>query len=138
MIWPGMPSTTAFIASTRSAWVRARFHSARGLRAMNVSVASIAPASVATSGVPTRLQTWAISSGNSASSAFSIRMFIRHDSSMLVPGARMLPRTMSPSDSLGTNSVPSEPARRSVIPRITQATRASVPRAARQARSTGR
>ena len=83
-----------------------------------MSVASIAPASVATSGVPVRLQTWAISSGNSSSSAFSIRVFMRHDSSMLVPGARMMPSTMSPSESFGTNSVPSDAARRSVMPRI--------------------
>ena len=138
MICPGIPSTTVFITSTSAACVRARFHSSRGLSAMNISVASIAPASVATSGVPVRLQTWAISAGNSSRSAFSIRMFIRHDSSMLVPGARMMPSTMSPSESLGTNSVPSEAARSTVMPRITQAIKASVPRAARQARRAGR
>ena len=136
-IWPGIPSTTPLIASTSPACVRAAFQRSRGFSAMNMSVPSSAPASVATSGVPTRLHTRSTSSGKASRIARSSRVFIRTDSSRLVPGARMIPRTMSPSESFGTNSVPSDAARRTVIPSSTTERIASVPRAERQARSSG-
>ena len=69
---PGMPSSTVLICCINSSWVLARLHRSRGVSVRNTSETSSPMGSVATSAVPVRVQTWAVSSGNSASSSCSI------------------------------------------------------------------
>ena len=58
--------------------MRAFFHCSRGLSARKKSDSSMPIGSVAISALPRRVQMLAISSGNSASSSFSMRSFTRH------------------------------------------------------------
>ena len=60
------------MAAISASWVPARRQRSRGVRVMNTSLSSRPMGSVATSGVPVRVHTRSISSGNAASSARSI------------------------------------------------------------------
>ena len=70
---PGMSSSSAFISAASSSCVAARFQRSRGWSVTKTSVSSSPIGSVATSAVPVRDQTRFTSSGNFASSTFSMR-----------------------------------------------------------------
>ena len=71
-----------------------------------MSVSSTPIGSVAISAVPIRLQTCSTSSGNSASTAFSICVLYPIESSRSVPASRTTLIAIAPSESRGTNSEP--------------------------------
>ncbi len=91
---------------------------------MNISVSSMPIGSVAISAVPMRLQTCSTSSGNAASTAFSICVLYLIESSRSVPVSRTTLTAIAPSDSRGTNS---EPKFGAMMPNATNANVAAKP-----------
>ncbi len=119
---PGTLLKTARSSSTSSGWVTARVHSRRGRSAMKKSDSSIPIGSVATSAVPSRVQTCSISSGNPSSSARSRRSLRTTASSTDTPARRTVLTASACSPSFGRNSPPSRVARQAPPARISAAT----------------